>query len=108
MKARDYNFPAPADMTNISVMLDDEFFEAYDDLRHFHHFHAVQVYNETVKRMLKLVSLDSLSMSETTRVRPCEMLAQRLHQLTILTSAISGRSTCPRRVNRGIQGASVV
>lgn len=29
MKAKDFNFPAPLDMTNISVILDDDFFEAY-------------------------------------------------------------------------------
>jgi ribonucleoside-diphosphate reductase alpha chain len=29
LKAKDFNFPAPMDMTNISVQLNDEFFEAY-------------------------------------------------------------------------------
>jgi ribonucleoside-diphosphate reductase alpha chain len=31
MKAKDWNFPAPMDMTNISVTLDDAFFECYAD-----------------------------------------------------------------------------
>lgn len=31
LKEKDYNFPAPMDMTNISVILDDEFFAALED-----------------------------------------------------------------------------
>lgn len=31
LKERDYNYPAPMDMTNISVILDDDFFAAMED-----------------------------------------------------------------------------
>src|ERR1700684_615027 len=34
LKAADYNFPATMDGTNISVLLDDEFFEAYGNDKH--------------------------------------------------------------------------
>jgi ribonucleoside-diphosphate reductase alpha chain len=53
MKARDFNFPATMDMTNISVLLDDEFFEAYADEKNPKNTHAHLVYWTTVERMLK-------------------------------------------------------
>ena len=49
MKQSDYNFPAKLDMTNISVILDDEFFTAYyknDDK-------ANKVYWSAIKQMLQ-------------------------------------------------------
>jgi ribonucleotide reductase alpha subunit len=53
MKAKDFNFPATLDMTNISVQLDDEFFEAYHDEKHVHNSHASAVYWTVMERMLK-------------------------------------------------------
>ena len=53
MKAKDFNFPATMDMTNISVQLNDEFFAAYNDEKHVHHGHAFMVYWAVVERMLK-------------------------------------------------------
>jgi ribonucleoside-diphosphate reductase alpha chain len=53
LKERDYNFPATMDGTNISVILDDEFFEAFHNERHRHHALAQSVYWATVKQMLK-------------------------------------------------------
>jgi ribonucleoside-diphosphate reductase alpha chain len=53
LKAKDYNFPATCDMTNISVCLDDEFFAAYRDESHPKHTLAYNVYWETIKQMLK-------------------------------------------------------
>jgi ribonucleoside-diphosphate reductase alpha chain len=52
-KAKDFNFPAPMDGTNVSVRLDGEFFKAYNDNSHPLHLHAHRVYWETVKQMLK-------------------------------------------------------
>jgi ribonucleoside-diphosphate reductase alpha chain len=49
LKAKDFNFPATMDGTNISVILDDAFFQAYAN----GDTHAQQVYWKTVKRMLK-------------------------------------------------------
>lgn len=53
LKAKDFNFPAPMDMTNVSILLDDEFFRAYDNPKHKLHAHANLVYWEVVKQMLK-------------------------------------------------------
>jgi len=51
-KAEDYNFPAPLDSTNISVCLDGEFFEAYNDEKHALHATAYSVYWDCIKQML--------------------------------------------------------
>jgi hypothetical protein len=51
-KRRDFNFPAPMDTTNISVILDDEFFEAYYDDNHPLHFLAADVYWAAIRHML--------------------------------------------------------
>lgn len=53
LKEKDFNFPARLDMTNISVILDDDFFTAYENPINEYHEHAKSVYNKTVKRMLK-------------------------------------------------------
>jgi ribonucleoside-diphosphate reductase alpha chain len=53
MKAKDYNFPATMDGTNISVGLDDLFFKAYHDDKHEHHALAQGVYWATVRQMLE-------------------------------------------------------
>jgi ribonucleoside-diphosphate reductase alpha chain len=53
LKAKDYNFPAALDLTNISVQLDDEFFEAFHDEKHVSHSHAQMIYWEVIKRMMK-------------------------------------------------------
>lgn len=52
-KAEDHEFPLPMELTNVSVILDDQFFEAYDNSEHPHHKLAVDVYRATVRRMLK-------------------------------------------------------
>ena len=52
LKAKDFNFPATMDGTNVSVRLDGEFFKAYNDTSHPKHLHAVRVYWETVQQML--------------------------------------------------------
>jgi len=53
LKAKDFNFPATMDMTNISILLDDEFFAAYTDETHEHHDRARTVYKVAVRRMVK-------------------------------------------------------
>lgn len=53
MKSKDFNFPATMDGTNISVLLDDEFFKAYHDEKHPHNAQAQSVYWTTVRQMLK-------------------------------------------------------
>jgi ribonucleoside-diphosphate reductase alpha chain len=53
MKAKDFNFPATMDGTNISVILDSEFFIAYGDKTHKKHKWAYDVYWKTVRQMLE-------------------------------------------------------
>lgn len=53
LKAKDFNFPARMDGTNISVCLDDTFFKAYGDQEHPKHALAHAVFWETIERMLK-------------------------------------------------------
>jgi len=53
LKQKNFSFPAPLDGTNISVVLDDEFFRAFHDEKHILHAHAHSVYWATIKRMLK-------------------------------------------------------
>jgi len=52
LKKKDFNFPATLDCTNISVGVNDEFFDAYADTEHVKHAHAQAVYWETIKQML--------------------------------------------------------
>jgi len=51
-KAEDYTTPAPLDMTNISVTLDDAFFAAYADERNPNHDVALSVYKKVVDKMI--------------------------------------------------------
>lgn len=53
MKLKDFNFPATMDGTNISVQLDDEFFEAYGNEKNPMHSQAHSVYWTVIERMLK-------------------------------------------------------
>jgi ribonucleoside-diphosphate reductase alpha chain len=53
LKRKDFNFPAEMDMTNISVILDTEFFAAYHDEAHPRHRHAHKVYWECINSMLR-------------------------------------------------------
>lgn len=53
LKEKDFNFPATMDGTNISVLLDDDFFEAYNDEKNLQHSHAQSVYWAVMKQMLK-------------------------------------------------------
>lgn len=51
-KAEDFTFPADLDMTNISVLLDDDFFVAMDDESHPLHDHALSVFDSGVRQMI--------------------------------------------------------
>lgn len=53
LKELDFNFPAMMDGTNISVQLDDTFFEAYHDEKHAQHVLAQTIYWAVVRQMLK-------------------------------------------------------
>lgn len=53
LKSKNFNFPAFLDMTNISVQLDDLFFEAYHNEKHILYSHAQSVYWAVIENMLK-------------------------------------------------------
>ncbi len=53
IKEKDFNFPATMDGTNISVILDDDFFEAYRNDKNSMHSHAHSVYWAVVRQMLE-------------------------------------------------------
>jgi len=53
LKEKNFDFPATMDGTNISVILDDEFFKAYEQSSHRNHELARSIYWTTIKRMLK-------------------------------------------------------
>jgi len=53
MRTKNFNFPCPMDGTNISVILDTQFFKAYRDKSHEKHKLAQKVYWSTVRQMLK-------------------------------------------------------
>jgi ribonucleoside-diphosphate reductase alpha chain len=53
LKEKDPLFPATMDGTNISVLLDDEFFKAFENEKHKLHDRAQEVYWAVVKSMLK-------------------------------------------------------
>jgi ribonucleoside-diphosphate reductase alpha chain len=53
LKAQDFNFPMEMEYTNISVLLDDEFFKAIKDPEHPRHSHANSIYTVTVDHMVR-------------------------------------------------------
>jgi ribonucleoside-diphosphate reductase alpha chain len=81
LKEKDYDFPASLDMTNISVILDKEFFNAFDNSNHPLHKHAQDVYWQTITRMLKTgepgFSIDYLNPNESLRNACTEIVSDR-------------------------------
>lgn len=53
LKEEDFNFPMEMEYTNVSILLDDLFFEAYHDESHDLHGKAHLIYDKAVKTMLK-------------------------------------------------------
>jgi hypothetical protein len=53
LKNKDFAFPATLDHTNISVILDDKFFEAYHDDEHPDHALAHSVYWAAIEQMMR-------------------------------------------------------
>ena len=53
LKEEDFNFPATMDFTNISVILDDEFFISYHDNSHPMHLWAQEVYWTAIRGMME-------------------------------------------------------
>ncbi len=53
LKEKDFNFPADMEFTNVSVLLNDEFFHAFENKDHPKHEQANKVYKRAVQEMVK-------------------------------------------------------
>lgn len=75
LKEKDFNFPATMDGTNISVLLDDDFFKAFANEKDKLHQQANSVYWAVVKQMLKTAepgfSVDAGANSKETLRNAC-------------------------------------
>lgn len=80
MKEKDFDFPAALDMTNISVILDKEFFLAYENDSHPQHAIATKVYWETIENMVKTgepgFSIDYENSNESLRNACTEVVSE--------------------------------
>lgn len=78
LKEKDFNFPASMEFTNVSVLLDDEFFEAYDNSSHDEHERAHRIYRLGLENMIRTAepgfSVDTKeNAGETLRNACCEI-----------------------------------
>jgi ribonucleoside-diphosphate reductase alpha chain len=81
IKAVDFNFPADMEFTNVSILLDDEFFAAYEDSNHEKHKLAHHIYHLGVQYMVKTAepgfSVDiGENAGETLRNACCEVTSR--------------------------------
>ena len=81
LKERQFDFPAFLDGTNISVLLDDEFFEAFENPKHTLHASAQSIYWQTTEHMLRSAepgfSVDvGKNSGETLRNACCELTSR--------------------------------
>lgn len=95
LKEKDFDFPAAGDMTNISVILDKDFFEAYETFNHVNHFLAKEVYWLAVERMLKTgepgFSVDFNNPNESLRNACTEIVSEDDSDVCCLGSINLGR-----------------
>lgn len=82
LKGKNFAFPATLDGTNISVILDREFFDAWEDESHSKHKLAHQVYWEVVRQMMETgepgFSIDYDDPQESLRNAPIHAYTQVL------------------------------
>ena len=96
LKAKDFSFPAPFDHTNISVALDDDFFEAYHDSDDAEHAMAHSVYWAVIEQMLRTgepgFTVDSgKNTGEELRNACCEVTSRDTDDICNLGSLNLGR-----------------
>lgn len=108
LKDADYNFPATMDGTNISVLLDDEFFVAMDNPQHALHAHAAEVYWRTVNQMLQTAepgfSVDiGVNATETLRNACCEITSADDSDICNLGSINLARITSLEEMKRVVE-----
>jgi len=80
LKTKDFNFPATLDGTNVSVILDKPFFDAYHDSKNGMNSHAHNVYWAVVRQMLSTsepgFSVDYDNPRESLRNACCEIVSE--------------------------------
>lgn len=80
LKEKDFDFPAAMDMTNISVILDKDFFDAYENPDNEKHKLAKSVYWKTVESMCKTgepgFSVNYDNKNESLRNACCEVVSE--------------------------------
>lgn len=79
-KEKDFNFPLPMELTNISVNYDTEFFVAIEDENHIDHAHAKKVFELNCKQAFSTAepgfSFNHLKDNETLRNACCEVVSE--------------------------------
>jgi ribonucleoside-diphosphate reductase alpha chain len=79
-KEKDFNFPLPLELTNISVNYDTEFFVAVEDENHPLHSQAMAVYLQNCKQAFSTaepgMSFNFLKDNETLRNACCEVVSE--------------------------------
>jgi ribonucleoside-diphosphate reductase alpha chain len=96
LKEKDFSFPAPFDHTNISVILDDDFFEAYHDPDDIEHPQAHSVYWAVIEQMLRTgepgFTVDcGKNLGENNRNACCEVTSKDTDDICNLGSLNLGR-----------------
>lgn len=96
LKAKDFSFPAPLDHTNISVILDDDFFTAYGDDEDPEHAMAHSVYWAVVEQMMRTgepgFTVDTgKNLNENLRNACCEVTSRDTDDICNLGSLNLGR-----------------
>jgi ribonucleoside-diphosphate reductase alpha chain len=80
LKEKDFNFPLPMELTNVSVIYDTEFFVAIEDKKHQNHKLAKTVWNENCLQAFKTaepgMSMNFLKDNESLRNACCEVTSE--------------------------------
>lgn len=107
LKEKDFNFPAVLDGTNISVILDREFFSARDDPSHSKHQWAEDVYLRTIRAMLESAepgfSVDYDNPRESLRNACTEVTSEDDSDICNLGSLSLARFTSVDEFRRGVE-----
>lgn len=106
MKEKDFNAAAPLDGTNISVILDKDFFTAHGDINHPLHDQARKVYADTVRSMVSTAepgfSVDYLNKNESLRNACTEVCSEDDSDICNLGSLNLARFRDIREFQRGV------
>jgi ribonucleoside-diphosphate reductase alpha chain len=112
VKKSDFSFPAPMELTNISVQLDDEFFKAYSDPNHLLYNRARSVYTETLRQMVKTAepgfSIDlGLNSNETLRNACTEICSEDDSDICNLGSINLSKIESPEEMEEVVRYATL-